>query len=338
MRTGSRPVGGKNSYLRLKFFYYIFLFNIIIVTQPENHSLLYFIQKSTEFLTKKGIPSPRLEAELLISHILKFSRIQLYTKFDLELGEIQREEYRSLIKKRAEFTPTAYLLGSKNFFGYDYAVDERVLIPRPETEELVDYALKNLPSQEKFSSPESSDESGKELIKVLDLCCGSGCIGISFALENKFSKTQIHFVDISKDALDVTRINATALFTKHNHSELLEESKFIESDLLSSLPKEEKYDLILSNPPYVLPEEEGSLSAEVLKEPKLALVVEDFNEFHTRLLMQAKVHLSETGYLWMETNPLKMYDLVKIAENLGWKTEVVKDLSGKERFLKANLS
>ncbi|MCC5816021.1 MAG: peptide chain release factor N(5)-glutamine methyltransferase [Leptospira sp.] len=307
------------------------------MTQPENHSLLYYIQKSTEFLTKKGIPSPRLEAELLISHILKFSRIQLYTKFDMELGEKQREEYRSLIKKRAEFTPTAYLLATKNFFGYDFTVDERVLIPRPETEELVDYALKNLPSQEKFSSPESSDEIGKEHIKVLDLCCGSGCIGISFALENKSSKTQIHFVDVSNDALDITRINASKLFTKHNRDEILEESKFIESDLLSSLPEEEKYDLILSNPPYVLKEEESSLSPEVLKEPRLALVVEDFDAFHMRLLMQAKAHLIETGYLWMETNPLKMDDLVKIAENLGWKTEVVKDLSGKERFLKGYL-
>lgn len=355
----------------------------------ENTNLLYFIQRSTDFLKKKGIPHPRLEAEILLSHVLNIPRIQLYARFDMPLSEKEKESYRDLVKRRGDFTPTAYIIGSKNFYGYEFFVDENVLIPRPETEELVEKALKIIKEKMDHDSP----------LQILDLCSGSGCIGTTIALQLTDRNLFIDFLDISDKALAISEKNWNSLVlsnsgnkntsgnnntttitntnnnTSNNtktadsnnnktttHSKNPPQARFLESDLFADLPlpppsttpdsfasssaisastesspsqSNTLYHCILSNPPYVLPEEESGLSPEVRKEPRLALVVDDFLGFHRRLLADAKPRLHADGFLLLETNPDLMPQLIELSNSLGFHSSPVLDLSGKERFLLA---
>lgn len=291
----------------------------------EDNTLLYFIRRSTEFLEKKGILSPRFEAEILISHVLKLPRIQLYAKFDMLLQESEKEEYRNLIKQRAENIPTAYLLGKKNFYGFDFIVNSSVLIPRPETEELVEYAIQNLLKE-------------KEQATILDLCSGSGCIGIT--VQKLVDTAKVEFLDISSEAIATAKKNYQSILKNPADLHSLEstnslslDSIFHTSNLFSNLPKDKKYNLILSNPPYVLPEEESELSSEVQKEPRIALIVEDFYEFHKNLLQGSKERLLPGGSILIETNPLEIQNLEKLASQIGFQTEIIYDISKKQRFL-----
>lgn len=292
----------------------------------DENNILYFIRRSTEFLQKKSIPSPRLEAEILIAHILNLSRIQLYAKFDMPLTPSQKDQYRDLVKKRGENYPTAYLLGSKNFFGYEYFVDPSVLIPRPETEELVEMVLRDYLPRDTNSPP----------MRVLDLCCGSGCIGISLLKERPDAVT-VDFLDISPAALATAQKNAKALLSEKTYGEI----RWFLSDLFSAMPAgdpNQSFDLIVSNPPYVLPEEEASLSTEVRREPRIALVVEEFMPFHKRLLEEALPRLKPDGAILLETNPNCIRDLAELGCDLGYNTKIAMDLSKKERFLIASHS
>lgn len=315
-----------------------------------NENILYFIQKSAEFLKKKSIPSPRLEAEVLLSNVLGIPRIQLYAKFDMPLAETEKETYRDWIKKRADHTPTAYILKQKNFYGYEFYVDENVLIPRPETEELVEYALKFMESKPVNPDP----------IQILDLCSGSGCIGISFAKEFqkrihfKDNKISVSFSDISPKALEISKKNANVILNSYtethskqikletesesvvspaSHTYKIPDLCFYESNLFQSIPEDRKFDLILTNPPYVLKEEYNELEPEVKKEPEIALVVKDFSEFHRELLTTAHLRLNPKGVLIVETNPNKIQDLRQIGEEIGYSTEIIQDISKRDHFL-----
>lgn len=295
----------------------------------EDNTLLYFIRRSTEFLERKGISSPRLEAEVLISYVLELPRIQLYARFDMILQDSEKEEYRNLIKQRADNIPTAYILGKKNFYGFDFIVNPSVLIPRPETEELVEYAIKNLLTE-------------KSSATVLDLCSGSGCIGIT--VQKLVDTAKVEFLDISQDAIATAKKNYQSILQKTTDMSIPQESdsKFLDSifhtsNLYANLPLEKKYDLILSNPPYVLPEEESELSLEVLKEPRIALIVEDFHEFHKNLLQGSKERLLPGGSILIETNPLEIQKLNDLATQIGFQTKIIYDISKKPRFLLGNI-
>jgi release factor glutamine methyltransferase len=279
----------------------------------EENTLLSFIQKTTVFLEKKGISNPRLEAEILIAFVLNLSRIQLYAKFDMPLTPLEKDKYRELILLRSQNQPTAYIIGKKNFYGFDFKVNPSVLIPRPETEELVEYAIQNL-------IPNDSD------LRILDLCCGSGCIGIT--IQKKRPNCKVDFSDISSHALIVA---------KENYNTIIGDStaQFFESDLFEKIPASSDCDLIISNPPYVLPEEENLLSLEVQKEPRIALIVNDFIEFHSKLIVDSFKYLSPNGCLIIETNPIMMNRLSNLANELGMETTILLDLSKKKRFLLA---
>jgi release factor glutamine methyltransferase len=279
----------------------------------EENTLLSYIQKTTAFLEKKGISNPRLEAEILISFVLNLSRIQLYAKFDMPLTVLEKDKYRELVLLRSQNQPTAYILGKKNFYGLDFKVNPYVLIPRPETEELVEYAIQNfVPVEKEF--------------RVLDLCCGSGCIGIT--IQKKRPNCLTDFSDISTEAISVAKENLYNLLSENT-------SQFFESDLFKNIPVSLKYDLIISNPPYVLPEEENLLSLEVQKEPRIALIIPDFLEFHRNLLAESFKYLSLNGCLIIETNPTMMDQLSSMANKLGMETTILMDLSKKKRFLLA---
>jgi release factor glutamine methyltransferase len=279
----------------------------------EKDTILYVLTKSQEFLGKKQIPNPRLDAELILSDVLNLERIKLYSNFDKKLTEEQKDIYRDRIKSRGDFKPVAYIIGKKNFYKSNFLVNASVLIPRPETEELIEWVSKEMQSQESLS--------------VLDLCSGSGCIGIS--LKKDFPQIHITLSDISKDALEVAANNAKEILPGTVIT-------LLESDLFDSIQTETKFDLILSNPPYIPIQEKASIMADVLNyEPHLALFLDDPETFYKKLLLGAYKHLAENGFLYMETHPDWVKQIADMSQDFGFKSSIIKkDLSHKERFIK----
>ncbi|MBL8922916.1 MAG: peptide chain release factor N(5)-glutamine methyltransferase [Myxococcaceae bacterium] len=197
---------------------------------------------------KQQLESARLTAELLLAHVLSTTRVKLFMDLDRPLTKEELATYRALIQRRLAFEPTQYLIGHKEFYGRRFAVDRRVLIPRSETELLVEGALQVLPKD----TP----------ARVLDLCTGSGCVAISIAAERPLAS--VWATDRSPDALAVAKANAEALGVSGRVT-------FFEGDLLSPLPVDARFDVIVSNPPYVPTGQLAGLQKEVQHEPKLAL-------------------------------------------------------------------
>jgi release factor glutamine methyltransferase len=203
---------------------------------------------TTQHFEKLGLDSPRLTAELLLAHVLHTSRVRLYTDLDrpLEAGDLAA--VRSLIVRRAAGEPTSYLTGTREFYGRTFAVDPRVLVPRPETELLVEAVLQAVPRDAE--------------IRVLDLCTGSGCVGITLALERP--RARVLATDASPGAVEVARANAAALGPGDRFEARL-------GDLLAPVEGEAPFDVVVANPPYVPTGQLPTLSPEVRREPPLAL-------------------------------------------------------------------
>ncbi len=278
-------------------------------------TILYVLNKSKEYLQKKNIPNPRLDAEVILSDILGLERIKLYSNFEKILSIEEEDIYRKKIQDRGLLKPVAYITQKKMFYNSFFYVDENVLIPRPETEELVEWFLK------------TTSANGK--LTVLDLCSGSGCIGISVKKERPDYK--IYFSDISKRALDITKINS-----KNILDEDIIEEKFIESNLWTNIPESLMFNEILSNPPYIPESEKPEIMADVLKyEPEIALFLRDPENFYSKLLQGAENHLNDSGSLFMETHPDWINRLSEMSKLYHLETvEIKKDLSGKERFIR----
>ncbi|MBM9548509.1 peptide chain release factor N(5)-glutamine methyltransferase [Leptospira sp. 201903074] len=279
-------------------------------------TLLYYLKRSTEFLEKKEIPNPRVDAEWILSDLLNLPRIKLYSQFEMPLGQKEIDLYRERILERSKRKPVAYITGKKGFHKFEYLVTEDVLIPRPETEELVDYLWKGKENLKRNTAGE---------IQILDLCSGSGCIGLSLA--QLLESSIVILSDLSEKAIEVSRRNAE----KYN---LTEKTSFYVSDLDLALPKELQFDLIVSNPPYIPESEKSEIMPDVLDyEPHMALFVSDFKAFHKRLLSAAKTRLNPGGKLMMETHPLYMDVLELLATELGFVSpKRILDSSKKERF------
>jgi len=203
---------------------------------------------TTQHFEKLGLDSPRLTAELLLAHLLHISRVRLYTDLERPLEASELAAYRGLIARRAAGEPTSYLTGSREFYGRTFAVDARVLVPRPETELLVEAVLQAFPRDAE--------------VRVLDLCTGSGCVGITIALERPHAR--VLATDASPGAVEVARANAAALGAADRFEARL-------GDLLAPVEGEEPFDVIVANPPYVPAGQLPTLSAEVRREPRLAL-------------------------------------------------------------------
>lgn len=280
-------------------------------------TLLYYLKRSTEFLEKKEIPNPRVDAEWILSDLLNLPRIKLYSQFEMPLGQKEIDIYRERIVERSKRKPVAYITGKKGFHKFEYLVTEDVLIPRPETEELVDYLWKK---KEELSFTEPSP------LQIWDLCSGSGCIGLS--LTQLLPTSVVTLSDLSEKAIAVSRRNSE----KYN---LNERTNFYVSDLDAEVPKELLFDLIVSNPPYIPESEKPEIMPDVLDyEPHLALFVSDFKEFHKRLLSVVFSRLNPGGKLMMETHPSYIEELEEMAKGLGFiGTKKILDSSKKERFL-----
>ena len=207
-------------------------------------TVLEVLTAATDYLGKQGVESPRLNAEHLLAHVLgKKNRIELYLEFERPLGEKDRAPLRDLVRQRAEGRPLQHLLGTIEFLGYSFVTDARALIPRPETEQLVELVL-----------------AGGEFTRLLDVGTGSGVIALSLAL--KRPQAQVSGCDISLAALTLAGENAARLG-------LAERVRFIESDLLANISG--PVDVIVANLPYIPKGDIEGLSREVRHDPVLAL-------------------------------------------------------------------
>ena len=270
---------------------------------------------TTDYLKKGGSTSPRLDAEVLLAHACGRQRIELYTTFDQEPAEEAKVAFRELVRRRNEGTPVAYLVGYKEFYSMQFEVNPDVLIPRPETEHLVVAAL------------DRAKEFGSQSLKIVDVGTGSGAIAVTVAKHLK--SCHMTAIDKSPAALAVARRNAE----KHQLGE--DRIAFLESDLLSALPADAKFDLILSNPPYVSQSEFEQLPATVRKfEPRMALIAgPDGSEVIARLLVEAQSRLNPGGYCIFEFSPMLNPRLASFV-GTGWDSpQVTKDLAGLARIV-----
>jgi release factor glutamine methyltransferase len=271
---------------------------------------------TAKFLAQKGSEFPRLDTEVLLSHALGCKRIELYTRYEEPATEEARARFKELIRKRLEGCPVAYLVGRKEFFSLEFEVGPAVLIPRPDTETLVVEALRLA-----REVPEPS---------VLDIGTGSGAIPVAVA--KRHSGAKVTATDVSPDALAVARRNAA----KHG---LGERVRFLAGDLFEPIPTEERFDFILSNPPYIPREDIPALPVGVRDyEPHLALdggpggyAVFD------RLIDEATRHLKPGGYLIVEIgSPQEGHARQRIEAYPGYDLgPTIKDGAGHPRVLRA---
>jgi len=276
--------------------------------------------KTTEsWLRNRGIQSGRLDAELLLCEVLKFERVQLYTSFDRPLSSSELDSYRELVRRRGNFEPVAYILGRKEFYGRDFAVDPRVLVPRPDTEVLVDSVLEwlegsqqDVPEDPDAPDGEDNDRNADDVL-VLDYGCGSGAIGLTLAAER--DDVRVLAVDCSSDALDVSRENAERLGIRDRVG-------FVKSDGLASVPERFRGTLrvLVANPPYIDSSDRNTLARDILDhEPHLALFPGDDALLHyRRLSLEGLSWLQAGALLAVEVGQGQADQVARLLEDAGW--------------------
>ncbi|HEY1490676.1 MAG TPA: peptide chain release factor N(5)-glutamine methyltransferase [Verrucomicrobiae bacterium] len=281
-------------------------------------TVLEGIQKSTEFLAKKDVESPRLQAELLLAHVLKLPRMKLYLNFERALTETETNTFRDLVKRRAQREPLQHIIGSTSFCGLEIAVNRHVLVPRPETELLAEAGWSFLST---FNSQPST---------ALDFGTGSGCIAV--ALAAKAPAAKITALDISTEALDLAQQNAA----KNNVADRI---KFVQADGFQALAG--GFDLIISNPPYIPTAEIAALDPEVRDyDPRGALDGgPDGLDFYRRFATEARPFLKPGGKIMLEFGDGQGGAIRKIFEEQKWIVEAIReDYTQRQRILIAKLS
>ncbi len=274
--------------------------------------LLEIIRKSTDFLAAKGVENPRFNAEWLIAHALGLQRMALYLQFERLLLEPELERIRPLLRRRAAHEPLQYILGETAFAGLTLKCDRRALIPRPETEYLVELIVRRAPS-----APAS----------ILDLGTGTGALAL--ALAKAFPDARVTAVDRSEDALALAGENAAACG-------LAGRVEFLKSDWLANVPRDRIYALIVANPPYLSEQELAATRPEVHAfEPRAALVAgADGLDDLRKIVAAAPDHLSPGGSLALETGIAQHAGLKKLAEENGYQGyESLPDLTGRDRYV-----
>ncbi|MBI9076289.1 MAG: peptide chain release factor N(5)-glutamine methyltransferase [Desulfatibacillum sp.] len=280
----------------------------------ESWTIQKLLKWTTEFFFEKKVEAPRLSTEILLAHCLSYPRIQLYTRHDQPLNQDELARFRELVKRRAAREPVAYIVGVRDFWSLELAVNPHVLIPRPETETLVETALEIL----------HKDSSG---MRVLDLGTGSGAIILALAKERPGN----HYtaVDASPKALDTARKNA------QTHSLTVD---FYDGSWFEAVRCLERFDLVVSNPPYISSLDIPGLQPEVaLYEPVSALDGGYQGMEHLSHIMErAPEHLNPGGWLMLEMG----YDQKELVEEAANRTEAyinldfIQDLAGHYRVAK----
>jgi release factor glutamine methyltransferase len=272
-------------------------------------TVLEVVQAMTAYFTKHTIESPRLNAEHLLAHVLGRKRIELYLEFERDLTESELAPLRDLVKRRGEGEPLQHLLGTVEFCGHVFLCDKRAMVPRPETEELVEL----LKSQIRNSKS-----------RILDVGTGSGVIALSLAM--KFPEAEILAVDISDDALALARENAAK-------AKLADRVRFVKSNLLENV--EGCFEVIVANLPYISTQDRQSLSREVLHDPEVALFASaQGDELVRELIAQAPSQLRPGGMLALEIGIGQSEALLSALAEKNYRDISFKnDYSGVKRFL-----
>jgi release factor glutamine methyltransferase len=272
-------------------------------------TLLDVLQSTTAYFEKRALESPRLNAEHLLAHVLQRKRIELYLEFERPLAETDLAPLRELVRRRGQGEPLQHLLGTVEFAGRVFVCDKRALVPRPETEELVE-VLKS-----KIQNSKS---------KIVDVGTGSGVIALTLAVH--FPQAEVHAVDISDDALALARENAVRLG-------LQDRVRFANSQLLSAV--DGAFDLIVANLPYVATADRPTLSREVLRDPEVALFGgERGDELMRELIEAAPARLRPGGLLALEVGIGQADGLVSLLTEKNFHDiAAIRDYGGVKRFI-----
>lgn len=281
--------------------------------QTEIWTVLRLVEWGTSYFRKKRVDSPRLTIELMLAHTLGLKRFDLYMQYDRPLLEDELATLRGMIKRRSAGEPLQYILGEAHFHGHIFHVRPGVLIPRPETELLVDEALRR-------TKP----------LRCLDIGTGSGCIAITVALQNL--DTEVLAVDISDDALEIARDNAKTLGAMHIDFRNLD---IFDDEAIRAIGS---FDLVISNPPYIADLDLKDLQTEVRDhEPHIALSDGgDGLRFYRRLAELGPQLLRQKGEMFLELGYNQAGQVRQLFEKQGFQVEIYKDFEKTERILRAH--
>ena len=272
------------------------------MTSPQVQELL---QKSAAYLKERGIENARRESEWMFSHVLKLSRMELYTRFDMPIEQAEVTILRDAVTRRGQREPLAYILGSQPFRQLELQVSSAVLVPRPETEGLIDLIVA---------------ATSAETPRCVDIGTGSGAIALS--IKSEHPEWQVAASDVSAEALAVAQANAASLGC---------EIEWHEGHLLQ--PHEGQFDHIVANLPYIADSERSLCDPELQFEPSLALFADDEGLFLIKELMQtAQPYLREDGKIWLEHGFQQATAIKEVAEALGYHVQIFQDLAGQDRF------
>ena len=269
------------------------------------------LKEGKRILIENNIEDANIIARILLEFVLKINRNEIFLKQEQEVKIESEEKYRLNIEKIVQGVPLQYITNSQEFMGLSFYVNENVLIPQPDTEILVEEVIKIVSKENKMN--------------ILDICTGSGCIGISLA--NAVPNAKITMSDISKNAIETAKKNA-------KENDVIERIEFIESDMFENIKG--KFDIIVSNPPYIETDVINTLSKQVQNEPIIALDGgEDGLVFYKILINEAPNFLKDNGYLCMEIGYDQKEKVIELAKQKGVfsKIEEVKDLSGNDRVI-----
>jgi release factor glutamine methyltransferase len=286
---------------------------------PDAWTVRRVLDFAIDDFRQRGLDTPRLDAELLLCHVLGVDRVRLIVDPLRPLDPEQLKGYREAIQRRRKREPIAYILGEREFYGLPFRVDRRVLIPRPDTETLVDVALQRTAHVDLCG-------------RALDLCTGSACVAIAFARQR--STWRVMATDVSSDAIAVARDNAERLGAVWNLS-------FALGDLDSPLRPDERFHLITANPPYIAESEKAELTRDIVDyEPHLALMSgADGLDCIRRIVALAPRRLETGGILALEVASTQARATAELLERSGLAAvEIARDMAGHERVVSARAS
>jgi release factor glutamine methyltransferase len=288
-----------------------------VVSLEDTVELKAALASAVDRLTGCNVPSPRMNAELLLRFVLDCDRAYLFAHPERELTPEEADRYDAALAERTRGVPAQYITGHQEFWGMDFLVSPAVLIPRPETEHVIETVLELKASDQGTHTPKP--------LRIVDVGTGSGCIALALAKE--LPKTEIHATDISAAALELARANAARL-------QLDSRVQFHQTDLLNGLPS--TFDFVVSNPPYVGESEEDQVQLDVRKfEPRNAVFAgKSGTEIIARLVPAARAALSPRGWLVFEISGTVAGQVEQMLE--GWDSvQITRDLQSIPRVVRA---
>lgn len=278
-------------------------------------TIIKILDWTKQYFTDRGVENPRLDAEVLLCAVLQCERIKLYMDFERPLTAAELAQYKNYVARRGQHEPLAYILGEKEFMRNSFKVTPATLVPRPETELLVESLIK---------AAQGLKAEGD--VKILDIGTGSGAIIVS--LLDYLPNAKGVGVDISVDALIVAEENSRRIGVR-------ERAGFVQSDLFSRVPADKKFDIIVSNPPYIPAADIAGLAKDVQKEPIGALDGgADGLDFYRRIISEAMDHMADEGILAFEVGINQAQVVAELCRKAGFKaTAIREDYAGIERMV-----